>query len=70
MWLLIWQARVPLEQLEIELLRAEYPPFDHWYRETWIRAELRRFNPHRSYSQLRAFIASEGHGHLAREPQQ
>ena len=42
---------------------------DHWYRETWIRAELRRFNPHRSYSQLRAFIASEGHGRLARAPQ-
>ena len=68
MWPLVLQARVPLEQLEVELLRAEYPPFDHWYRETWIRAELRRYNPHRSYSQLRAFIASEGRGRLARDP--
>lgn len=69
MWSMVLQARVPLEQLEVELLRGEYPPFDRWYQETWIRAALSRVNPHRSYSQIRAFIASEGHGQIVRMPQ-
>jgi hypothetical protein len=67
-WPLVMQAREPLEQLEAELMRGEYPPFDRWYHETWIRPALGRTNPHRSYSQLRAFIASEGHGHLEKMP--
>jgi hypothetical protein len=68
MWPLVMQAREPLEELEIELMRGEYPPFDRWYHETWIRPALGRTNPHRSYNQLRAFIASEGHGHLEKMP--
>jgi hypothetical protein len=58
MWALVRQALTPLEQLETEFARAEYPPFDRWYHETWIRAGVQRNNPHRSYTVLRAFIAS------------
>lgn len=68
MWPLVLQARAPLENLEIELERGEYPPFERWYHETWIRPALSRVNPHRSYSQVRAFISSEGHGHLVLMP--
>ncbi len=67
MWSLVFQARASLEQLEVELMRQEYPPFDRWYHETWIRSALSDNNPHRSYNDLRAFIACEGHGHLVRE---
>jgi hypothetical protein len=65
MWQLVVEARAPLEQLETELERAEYPPFDRWYGESWIRSAGSFNNPHRAYQQLRAFIASEGHGSVA-----
>ncbi|MBZ5622681.1 MAG: glycosyl hydrolase 115 family protein [Acidobacteriia bacterium] len=65
-WQLVLEARAPLEQLETELARAEYPPFDRWYHESWIRTALSPSNPHRPYNQLRAFISSEGHGRLVR----
>lgn len=58
MWAHVRQALTPLEQLETEFARAEYPPFDRWYHETWIRAGVQRNNPHRTYNVLRAFIAS------------
>ena len=64
MWQAVREARGPLEQLELELMRAEYPPFDRWYHESWIRSAGSQSNPHRPYIQLRAFIASEGHGRL------
>jgi hypothetical protein len=64
MWPLVFDARAALEQLEVELLREEYPPFDRWYHETWIRSALSPSNPHRPYNQVRAFIASEGRGQL------
>ena len=32
------EARAPLEQLETEFARGEYPPFDRWYHESWIRS--------------------------------
>ncbi len=67
MWPLVLQARTPLEQIEVELMRQEYPPFNRWYHETWIRSALSVNNPHRSYNNLRAFIACEGHGSLVRE---
>jgi hypothetical protein len=67
MWSAVFAAREPLEQLETEFARAEYPPFDRWYHETWIRSGLSRNNPHRSYNLVRAFIASEGRGSVARE---
>lgn len=66
MWRSIFEARASLESLEIQLARAEYPPFDRWYRESWIRGANSQNNPHRPYTQLRAFIASEGHGRLVR----
>lgn len=67
LWQLVFEARAPLEQLETELVRAEYPPFDRWYGESWIRSHLNASNPHRPYVQLRAFIASGGRGSVARE---
>jgi len=59
---LVREARASLERLETELARAEYPPFDRWYQESWIRTTLSQSNPHRPYIQLRAFISSEGRG--------
>ena len=64
-WNLIEEARIPLEQLETELLRAERPPFDGWYRKTWIRRETKQWNPHRSYEQMRVFLSTGGKGKLA-----
>ncbi len=66
MWQSVREARSSLEQLEVELHRAEYPPFDRWYGESWIRSTLNESNPHRPYIQVRAFISSEGHGRVAR----
>jgi hypothetical protein len=60
MWRLVGEARAPLEQLEATLRWGEYPPFDLWYHESWIRSQLARNNPHRSYALLRAFLTSEG----------
>ena len=50
----------PLEELEVEIERAEHPPFELWYRKTWIRRETRPLNVHRPYEQLRAFLSSGG----------
>ncbi|HKE29612.1 MAG TPA: glycosyl hydrolase 115 family protein [Bryobacteraceae bacterium] len=66
MWPLVFEARTALEKLETVFERAEYPPFDRWYHESWIRSAQSFNNPHRPYNELRAFIASEGHGHLER----
>jgi len=68
LWRLIHDALAPLEQLEADFARAEYPPFDRWYHETWIRAGLQRNNPHRAYVELRAFIASDGRSRLQAPP--
>ncbi len=59
-WALAESARRPLEQLETEILRAERPPFEGWYRKTWIRRETKPSNVHRSYEQLRLFLSSGG----------
>ncbi len=61
MWQLVFEARGLLEQLEAEFARGEYPPFDRWYQESWIRSARSQNNPHRAYHQLRAFIGSDGH---------
>ena len=66
MWQLVGEARTYLEQLETEFARGEYPPFDRWYHETWIRSARSLNNPHRAFNQLRAFIGSEGHGSITR----
>jgi hypothetical protein len=66
MWRLVMEARDALEDVETELRRGEYPPFDRWYQESWIRSALSFNNPHRPYNQVRAFIGNEGHGKLVR----
>ncbi len=50
----------PLEQLEVEILRAEHPPFEKWCRKTWIRRDTSNDNLHRPYEKLRAFLSSGG----------
>jgi hypothetical protein len=60
MWPLVRDARTSLEQLETVLARGEYPPFDRWYQESWIRGAASPNNPHRPYIQVRSFIANEG----------
>jgi hypothetical protein len=62
MWQSVRDARTALENLEVVLSRGEYPPFDRWYEESWIRSKFSQNNPHRPYIQLRAFIGSEGKG--------
>jgi hypothetical protein len=59
-WDHIMAAAKPLEKLELAILRAERPPFEKWYRETFIKTDYSPLNLHRPYSQVRAFIASEG----------
>lgn len=59
-WQLLAEAMAPLEKLEVEILRAERPPFEKWYIPTWIRTPVAPFNIHRSYTQLREFITGNG----------
>jgi hypothetical protein len=66
MWKAVGSARDALEEVETQLRRGEYPPFDRWYQESWIRSALSFNNPHRPYNQVRAFIGNEGHAKLAR----
>jgi hypothetical protein len=54
------EAMKPLERLEVELLRAERPPFERWYAKTFIRHEHTGLNLHRPYEALRAFLSSGG----------
>ena len=53
-------ARKPLEDLEVEIIRVERPPFENRYRKTWIRRETKLSNVHRSYEQLRVCMSSQG----------
>ncbi|WP_069661232.1 glycosyl hydrolase 115 family protein [Arcticibacter eurypsychrophilus] len=69
MWQSVFEAQRSLEQLEVELLRGEYPPFDRWYHETWLRQPHFVTNPHRPFNQVRAFISNEGIGELTRSIQ-
>jgi hypothetical protein len=64
MWRLAAEALTSLQQLETDFASAEYPPFDRWYQESWVRAGLQRNNPHRAYVALRAFLASDGRSRL------
>ena len=66
MWPLVFEARDALAKLETVYLNGEYPPFDRWYQESWIRGALSFNNPHRPYKQVREFIGNEGHGQLVR----
>jgi len=64
MWKSVYEARDYLEQLETAFARGEYPPFDRWYHESWIRSANSNNNPHRAFNQVRDFIGQEGHGSL------
>jgi hypothetical protein len=68
MWQSVYEARTYLELLETEFARGEYPPFDRWYHESWIRSTFSNNNPHRAYNQLRDFIGKEGIGSLPLPP--
>jgi hypothetical protein len=59
-WAMCQQAMKPLEDLETDIARAEHPPFDHWYRATFIRHEHTGLNMHKPYLALRAFLSSGG----------
>jgi hypothetical protein len=65
-WAMCERAMEPLEELEVEILRAERPPFEGWYRKTWIRHEETGLNVHRPYEQLRLFLNSRGTRKLTR----
>jgi Glycosyl hydrolase family 115 len=45
-----------LTTLEKDVSRAERPPFEKWYRKTWIRNDESPYNIHRSYAHLLAFL--------------
>ena len=59
-WWELFEARAPLETLEVEIVRAEHPPFENWYRETWIRRGPKQWNVHRPYEELRLFLSTGG----------
>ena len=59
-WSMCESAMEPLEKLEVEIGRAERPPFEQWYRETWIRRGPSPHNLHRPYRELRLFLGSDG----------
>ena len=45
-----------LKALEAEIRRAERPPFENWYRKSWIRNDDSPYNVHRSYERTLAFV--------------
>jgi hypothetical protein len=45
-----------LKTLENEIHRAERPPFENWYRKTWIRSDESPYNLHRSYDRVLGFL--------------
>jgi hypothetical protein len=45
-----------LKKLEVDIHRAERPPFENWYRKTWIRSDESPYNIHRSYEHLLALL--------------
>ena len=47
-----------LEQLAEETRRAERPPFDSWYKPTWIRRHDSLTNVHYSLNRLRDDVVS------------
>lgn len=52
----IQEALNELEKLETEINEAERPPFDNWYKDTWIRRSDSHTNVHYSYYQLQKFL--------------
>lgn len=52
---LVQQAEDELLLLEQEIKEAEYPPFDNWYKDTWIRRYDSLANVHYSYYRMQDF---------------
>jgi hypothetical protein len=50
------EALDDLKNLEADIHRAERPPFENWYRKTWIRSDESPYNIHRSYEHLLALL--------------
>ncbi|HVV02446.1 MAG TPA: glycosyl hydrolase 115 family protein, partial [Verrucomicrobiae bacterium] len=67
-WSLCENAMPPLEKLETELARAERPPFERWYGETFVRKADSGLDLHRPYKALRAFLSSGGKLAPERQP--
>ena len=44
--------------LEDEIEYAERPPFEKWYRKSWIRDDNSPYNVHRSYQRLLSFLVA------------
>lgn len=53
---LCFSAFDDLKMLEEEIHRAERPPFEQWYRKSWIRNDESPYNVHRSYEHMLAFL--------------
>jgi len=53
------RALEDLKKLEDEIRRAERPPFEQWYRKTWIRNDDSPYNVHRSYERLLSFLIAQ-----------
>lgn len=51
-----FEAFDSLKALEDDIRRAERPPFEGWYRKTWIRNDDSPYNVHRSYERTLAFL--------------
>ena len=47
-----------LKKLEEDIRRAERPPFEHWYRKTWVRSDDSPYNVHRSYERTLALLVA------------
>ena len=67
-WRMIVDAKWPLEALELDILSAEHPPFEQWYRDSWIRHATSKLNVHRPYEELRMFLATRGAQHIVDPP--
>ncbi|HVW09935.1 MAG TPA: hypothetical protein VHC90_15205 [Bryobacteraceae bacterium] len=58
MWKSVFEASTYLEDLETVFARGEYPPFDRWYHESWIRSGRSANNPHRAFNELSDFTGA------------
>jgi hypothetical protein len=52
------QAFEDLKALEDDVRRAERPPFENWYRKTWIRDDNSPYNVHRAYQRTLSFLVA------------
>lgn len=69
----VMEAFTYLRQLEAEIKKAERPPFEEWYRATWIRPSdyvrspgNSNMNPHKSFLVVRDFLIDVGGLKVAR----